>query len=85
MRLIECYIENFGKLTDFKMSTDDNGALHAKPYYVMTVNHLGEKFGIYFPCYSLPLFEELTGALAGKDNTDIGDEDFSAEIGFDKE
>lgn len=69
-RGMEIINEYHKKLTDFKMSTDDNGALHVKPYYVMTVNRLGEKYGIYFPCYSLPLFEELTGMRAGKENGD---------------
>ena len=45
--------------TDFRMSNDDNG-LTVKPYYVLNVNHLGEEYGIYFPCYSLPAIKELT-------------------------
>lgn len=72
MEIIEEYSN---KLTDFKMSTNDSGDLFVKPYYVMTVNRLGEKHGIYFPCYSLPLFEELTGIHPGKDNTDTDAED----------
>ncbi len=83
-RGMEIINEYHKKLTDFKMSTGDSGGLNVKPYYVMTVNHLGEKYGIYFPCYSLPLFEELTGIRVGKDNSDIAEDnnedDFSQDF-----
>ena len=30
----------------------------------LELEHEGETWGIYFPCYELPVFEELTGLKA---------------------
>lgn len=66
-------------LTDFKMTTSDNGLI-VKPYYVLNVNHMGEQYGIYFPCYSLPTIKELTG-LSPEDGAP--DENPESEEAFD--
>ena len=34
------------------------------PYYILEVVHNTETYGIYIPCYELPVFEELTGLRA---------------------
>ena len=43
-------------------SIDGNPAF--KPYHVLHFCHNGEKWGIYFPCYELPVIEKLTGLVA---------------------
>ena len=48
----------------YKMTTDQFGCVHSKPHYVLEVMLEGELWGIYFPCYELPVFEELTGLKA---------------------
>lgn len=45
----------------FKLSTNNYGHLHVKPYYVLELDHLGEEWGIYFPNYELTKMEALTG------------------------
>lgn len=46
-----------GIYKQYKM-TSDNYAVHCKYYHILEVNHHGEHFGIYFPCYELPTIEE---------------------------
>lgn len=38
--------------------------IFAKPYHILELEHNGEIWGIYFPCYELPTFEKLTGLKA---------------------
>ena len=35
-----------------------------KPYYILEFEHKNERWGLYFPCYELPVIEELTGLKA---------------------
>lgn len=41
-----------------------NGAIWVKPYYVLVIERLGRRYGIYFPPYELETFELLTGLHA---------------------
>lgn len=45
----------------YKMTMANNGCIYFKPYYILEIEFVGESFGIYFPCYELPVFEEVTG------------------------
>ena len=35
-----------------------------KAYHILELEHGGENYGIYFPCWELPVFERLTGLNA---------------------
>ena len=48
----------------YKLSEDKYGTVHFKTYHILEMVHEGETFGIYFPCYELPVFERLTGLKA---------------------
>lgn len=48
----------------YKLSEDKYGAVHFKTYHILEMVHEGEAFGLYFPCYELPVFERLTGLKA---------------------
>ena len=48
----------------YKLSADGYECIHFKPYHILELEHEGETWGIYFPCYELPVFEELTGLKA---------------------
>lgn len=53
-----------GEFKAYKMAVDNIGDVFFKPYYILEGEHNGESFGIYFPCYELAAFEELTGLKA---------------------
>ena len=46
--------------------THRDGIFSVKPYYVLTVEHDGETYGIYLPPYELPVFERLAEISADK-------------------
>lgn len=50
---------NKGFYKQFKLTTDDNGCVHCKSYHILEISRDSETWGIYFPCYELPIFEEL--------------------------
>ena len=52
---------NKGIYKQYKLSEDQYDCIHCKDYHILEFNHKGESWGIYFPCYELPVFEELTG------------------------
>lgn len=52
-----------GRYEQFKLSPNQYG-LAVKPYHILEIEHAGETYGIYFPCYELPAFEYLTGLKA---------------------
>lgn len=45
----------------YKIKEDDYGNIRFKPYHILELEHNGEAWGIYFPCYELSKFEKLTG------------------------
>ncbi len=55
---------NKGIYKSYKLSVDDHNNVYAKPYHFLEIEHNGETYGIYFPCYELPVFEEVTGLKA---------------------
>lgn len=59
---------NEGEYKQYKLSEDQYGCIICRNYHILEVEHNGEIFGIYFPCYELPVFEQLTG-LTATENT----------------
>lgn len=55
---------NKGFFKQFKLTTDNYGRIHCKSYHILEVERGGELWGIWFPCYELPVFEILTGRKA---------------------
>lgn len=53
-----------GEFKRYKMSQTNTGEVSIKPYYVLEIEHDGDLYGIYFPCYELATFERLTGLNA---------------------
>lgn len=52
-----------GVYKPYKISSNDNG-IFFKPYHILKFEHNGELWGIWFPCYELPVFEHITGLRA---------------------
>ena len=48
----------------YKIKVDKYECIYCKPYHILELEHNGEIWGIYFPCYELPIFESLTGLSA---------------------
>ena len=46
------------------LRTDSHGASYAERYHILEFSHNNEQWGLYFPCYELPVFENLTGLKA---------------------
>ena len=47
-----------------KISVNNLGNIIIKPYHILALEHNGEEWGLYFPCYELEIFEILTGLRA---------------------
>lgn len=54
---------NEGQYKQYKIGSNDYG-LCIRKHHILDVEHNGEKWGIYFPNYELPLFEYITGIKA---------------------
>ena len=55
---------NKGIYKPYKIRENDDGNYISNPYYILHLEHAGEEWGIYFPCYELPTIERLTGLTA---------------------
>lgn len=55
---------NKGIYKQYKLVEDNLGRVSGKNYHILELNSGGERWGIYFPCYELPVFEEITGFKA---------------------
>ncbi len=53
-----------GEYKQYKITVDDSDLVHIKKYHILEFTHGGEEWGIYFPCYELPVFEKATGLKA---------------------
>ena len=53
-----------GEFKPYKMTVNDMDMVFFKPYYILVGERNGEEYGIYFPCYELAVFENLTGLKA---------------------
>ena len=54
------------KYKKYKLTVNNMGAVFMNQYYVLTLERNGEKYGIFFPCYELEIFE-LASALKAQD------------------
>lgn len=52
---------NKGIYKQYKISEDKYGCIICKNYHIVEIEHNGELWGVYIPCYELPVIEELTG------------------------
>ena len=55
---------NKGIYEPYRLNIDRFGCLNCNRYYILEIVHHTETYGIYIPCYELPIFEELTGLYA---------------------
>lgn len=53
-----------GIYKQYKLTTDKFDCVHCKQYHILEIQSNGEIYGIYIPCYELPIFEALTGMKA---------------------
>ena len=51
---------NEGIYKQYKVTRDNYGFVHCTQYCILEIEKDGETWGLYFPCYELPTFEELT-------------------------
>ena len=55
---------NKGVYKQYKLEMGEDGEIHCNKYHIMEFEHNGELWGVYFPDYELPSFEEITGLRA---------------------
>ncbi len=55
---------NKGIYKQYKLSEDKYGCIICKGYHILEFEHNNDLWGIYIPCYELPVVEELTGLKA---------------------
>ena len=55
---------NKGIYKQYKLSEDNYGCIICKSYHILEFEHDNDLWGIYFPCYELPVIEELTDLKA---------------------
>ena len=48
---------NKGIYKQYKLTRDNYGCVHCKYYHILEVSGQSETYGIYIPCYELPVFE----------------------------
>lgn len=55
---------NKGIYKQYKLSEDNYGCIICKSYHILEFEHNNDLWGIYIPCYELPVIEEITGMKA---------------------
>ena len=50
---------NKGIYKQYKLTTDNYNCIHCKTYHILEIEHSGEVWGIYVPCYEWHVFEEI--------------------------
>ena len=55
---------NKGIYKQYKLSEDNEGCIICKGYHILEFEHDNDLWGIYIPCYELPVIEEITGLKA---------------------
>ncbi len=53
-----------GRFRQYQLTVDKYDRIHFKNYYILELTHNGEEWGIYIPCYELPVLEYYTGLKA---------------------
>lgn len=54
---------NKGIYKQYKLTIDNFGCVHCKKYHILEMNHNGDVWGIYIPCYEWHVFEEVFDKL----------------------
>lgn len=57
-------MHNEGIYKQYKINQDNYGCIICKYYHILEIEHNNELWGIYVPCYELPVIEEITGLKA---------------------
>ena len=52
------------KYKPYKLVVNNIGTVFFKSYHILELEREGRLYGIYFPCYELPVFEKITGLTA---------------------
>lgn len=55
---------NKGIYKQYKLGENNVGSIICKNYHVLEFEHNNTQWGVYLPCYELPIIEELTGLTA---------------------
>ena len=55
---------NKGVYKPYKLSEGEDGCISCKNYHIVEIERDSERWGIYIPCYELPVIEQLTGLKA---------------------
>lgn len=55
---------NEGIYRQYKLSEDNYGCIICNNYHILEFEHNNDLWGIYIPCYELPVIEEITGLKA---------------------
>lgn len=55
---------NKGEYKKYKLWTDQYDNVYMRYYHILEFFHEGNVWGIYFPSYEIPIFEEMTGLRA---------------------
>jgi len=55
---------NKGIYKQYKLSEDNYGCIICRSYHILELEHNNDLWGIYIPCYELPVMEEITGLKA---------------------
>ena len=55
-----------GRFKLYKMTVNNFGFVFFRPYHILEIEHNGQLFGIYFPCYELETFEKFSELKAQK-------------------
>ena len=55
---------NKGLYKQYKLSEDNYGCIICKSYHILEFEHNNDLWGIYIPCYELPVIEDITGLKA---------------------
>ena len=55
---------NKGEYKPYKMAFNNLECVSLKNYHILVLEREDEEWGIWFPCYELPVFEKLTGLSA---------------------
>ena len=55
---------NEGKYKPYKITPLNTGDFSFKTHHILEIEREDERYGVYFPCYELDIFERLTGLKA---------------------
>ena len=55
---------NEGTYKPYKITPLNTGDFSFKNHHILEIEREGERYGVYFPCYELDIFERLTGLKA---------------------